>query len=379
MAGLLAAILCASISAGAPAPPSPPAKPARARSDVDEARRLYSIGEAELKKGRAPQAVSLWRRAIVLLPTVAQYDRLRHKLVLRLGYGMLLASEQTGEPRFAIDGARLLDRYLVQHEQLFGYAPEAERERGEVYELLYELDNKSAEKPAPPPEPETPARVDPGAPEGMERNVVVPSKRKLGRTSVDDPQTVEKLKSDFTSPFAGLVLTAPGMEVVHTARGLVRVTGATQAIGTRVDGGEKRALHELARVAVKSVRPELQRCFEAAFARTPTAFVQTYAELVIESDGSVSSAGIVGAAIIDEPGTRCVANRLADAQVDDGPAQQVKLRVPLLFFWQDARYIDEATNGATGRSSIDFFGVRRTPNHGSEHNLPPIETGLPIP
>jgi hypothetical protein len=267
----------------------------------------------------------------------------------------------------------------VQHEQLFGYAPEAERERGEVYELLYELDNKSAEKPAPPPEPETPARVDPGAPEGMDRKVVVPSKRKLGRTSVDDPQTVEKLKSDFTNPFAGLVLTAPGMEVVHTARGLVRVTGVTQAIGTRVDGSEKRALHELARMAVKSVRPELQRCFEAAFARTPTAFVQTYADLVIESDGSVSQAEIVGAAIIDEPGTRCVTKRLADAQVDDGPAQPVKLRVPLLFFWQDARYIDEATNGATGRSAIDFFGVRRTPNHGSEGNLPPIETGVGIP
>ncbi|HWB75436.1 MAG TPA: hypothetical protein VG755_10775 [Nannocystaceae bacterium] len=379
MAGVLAAILCAVISAVAPAQASTPSKPARARSDVDEARRLYSIGEAELKKGHAPQAVSLWRRAIVLLPTIAEYDRLRHKLVLRLGHGMLLASEQTGEPRFAIDGARLLDRYLVQHEQLFGYGPDAERERGEVYELLYELDSKSEEAPAPPVEPEPPARVDEGAPDGMERQVVVPSKRKLGRTSVDDPQTVEKLKSDFTTPWAGLVLTRPDVEIVHAARGLVRVTGLTQAIGVRVDGGEKRALHELARVAVRSVRPELQRCFEAAFARTPTAFVQTHAELAIEPDGSVSSAEIVGAAIIDAAGTRCAAKRLADVQVDEGPAERVRLRVPLLFFWQDARYADEASGGRTIRSAIDFFGVRRELNHGSEGNLPSIERGVGIP
>jgi hypothetical protein len=172
MTGLLAAILCALVSAAPAVEAKPSKKPASKRSDVDEARRLYSIGESELKQGHAVQAVSLWRRAIVLLPTTSDYDTLRHKLVLRLGYGMLLASEQSGEPRFAIDGARLLDRYLVQHEQLFGDGPEAERERGEVYELLYELDSRS-EQPRAAPEPDTPARIDPGAPAGMDRKVVV--------------------------------------------------------------------------------------------------------------------------------------------------------------------------------------------------------------
>src|SRR5262249_12578407 len=163
-------ILSALVSAS-PAPAAAPAKkPAAKRSDVDEARRLYSIGEAELERGRAPEAVSLWRRAIVLLPATTDYDALRHKLVLRLGYGMLLASEQTGEPRFAIDGARLLDRYLVQHEQLFGFGPDAERERGEVYELLYELDNRAELPPAS--TPDAPAKVDPGAPAGMDRKIV---------------------------------------------------------------------------------------------------------------------------------------------------------------------------------------------------------------
>lgn len=376
MSGLIAAAVLAML-ASAPTPPAAPAKAGAAvttkRTNVGEAKRLYSIGEQAMGKGRATEAVDLWKRAILLLPATQDYDDLRHRLVLRLGYGMMVASESSGQRAYAVDAAQMLDRYAARHEQLFGDGEKAEKQRAEVYELLYEVETKlDATRGTPdadaPPEIAT-TTPDEGAPELEQRKVSVPGKRKLARPSVDDPQVRARLNSRATNVETGLVMAAPGFQKVHSARGQVRMHGLARPVGTGVGSAD---LQSLARAAFVSVRPALRACFAQAFARTPTEYVDTQAELVVEADGSVSAAEIVGRSVVDATGSKCVRERLADASIADGaPGERMRLRVPLLFYWQQEIVIDEAT-GQTGRD-MDFLFRPRTPNEGQVSPMPPIE------
>jgi hypothetical protein len=383
MAGIVTAMLLGTLVL-APAGKAAPTKPGvtlAAKSDVTEAKRLYSIGEKVIVTGKAAQAVSLWRRAIVLLPPTAAYDDLRHKLVLRLGYGMIIAAEQTGDREFAVDAAYMLDRYAARHEQLFGDGAAAEKQRGEVYELLYEVETKLEEMPGAPEHASTEPAVqaDEGAPEISERHVVVPSKRRLDRPDANDPKVRAALDSRQNDPYSGLVMTAPGARLLHPARGLVRMHGLARPIVESNDADHPLELHGLARAAFLSVRPALRGCYDAAFARTPTDVVDTEVELVLETDGTVSAAKITGAPVVDAIGTRCVAARLADARIADGhPDKRVRMRMPLVFFWRDAEFIDEAS-GASGRNALDFVFRQRSLNHGSYNPMPPIDRGMSAP
>lgn len=367
----------------APAPGSAAApkaaKGARAdapvKSDVDEARRLYSIGEKTIAAGRASEAVSLWRRAVLLLPATSQYDALRHKLVLRLGYGMLVASSETHERGFAVDAAVMLDRYAARHEQIFGDTPEAEAQRGEVYELLYEvethLENTKDQAPAPEP-PSAPAVSDEGAPELAPRSVAVPGKKKRELATIEDPIVRARLNSRATNVGTGLVMTAPQFEQTHPARALVRMQGTVRPLDAAADRVGALGLQALARKAFTAAQPALRDCFSSAFSRTPVDGVATTVELAIEPDGSVNAVKIVGPALVDEAGNKCVRRRLAEARVlGDLPQKRLSVRLGLLFFWEEETRIDEA-NGQTGRD-MSFMFRRREPNHGSEHALPPIE------
>ncbi|HWB75437.1 MAG TPA: hypothetical protein VG755_10780 [Nannocystaceae bacterium] len=343
------------------------------RSNVTEGKRLYTIGEQAMAKGKAAEAVALWRRAILLLPDTAEYDAVRHRLMMRLGYGLMVAYEQTGDRELGHDAVRMLERYADRHTQIFGDDRDKQKERAEIYELLGEAElqlERGVAKPVARVEHESPARIDEGAPANMDRTVVVPSKRKLKRPSVDDPKIRAKLNSWATDPQTGLVLTRPTIAELHPARGLVRMQGIVRALeGT---SGDRLALHHSARSAFVSVRPALRNCFDQAFARTPTEVVRTEAELVLEPDGSVSGAKIVGAPIVDGAGNRCVSETFADARiVAHAPAERVRVRVPLVFFWQPSILIDEA-NGVTGRD-VEFAGRPRALNHGSEGGMGPIE------
>ncbi|MBC8070216.1 MAG: hypothetical protein IAG13_17930 [Deltaproteobacteria bacterium] len=378
MTGLITAAVWAWL-ASAPTDAAAPAERGTAvttnRTNVGEAKRLYSIGEQAMGKGRATEAVALWKRAILLLPATKDYDDLRHRLVLRLGYGMMLASESSGQRAYAVDAAQMLDRYAARHEELFGDGEKAEQQRAEVYELLYEVETKleaTRGKPDADAPPEVAATTpDEGAPELEQRKVSVPGKRKLARPSVDDPQVRARLNSRATNVETGLVMAAPGFQKLHPARGLVRMHGLARPIGSSNGSAD---LQSIARAAFVSVRPALRTCFAQAFARTPTEYVDTQAELVVEPDGSVSAAEIVGSNVVDAAGSKCVRERLADASIEGGaPSERVRVRVPLLFYWEDARLIDEA-NGQTGRD-MEFLFRKREMNYGLDSPMPSIEGG----
>jgi hypothetical protein len=346
-------------------------------SNVTKGKQLYTHGEHEMAMGHAAKAVPYFRQAILLLPTTKQYDALRHRLMMRYGYSMMIAYTQTGDRAFGTDAVKVLERYAERHSQLFGDDRRAKRERNEIYELLGDVElqlEKGVAKPAPVvarAESDTPARVDEGAPLGMDRTVVVPHQRKWKRPSVDDPKIRARLNSVATDAQTGLVLTRPVIAEWTPARGLVRMDGIVKQIeGTM--GGERFALHHSARSAFLSVRPALRNCYDQAYARKQTDVVRTEAELVLEPDGTVSAAKIVGAKVIDQQGDTCIAQTLADARItSSAPAERVTVRVPLVFFRQPSILFDEAN----GYSGVDYqlYGRQRSLNHGAAGGMGPIE------
>jgi hypothetical protein len=306
------------------------------------------------------------------LPATADYDTLRHRLVLRLGYGMMVASDQTGKLQFARDAEAMLERYATRHELLFGDGPDAEAQRGEVYELLYEVERR-IDAPADTQAPSSPARIDDGAPADMHRTVKVPKKKKRELATIDDPLVVARLNSVATDVGTGLVMTKGNHARMHPARGAVKIDGLVGAREPQVlSSAEHRELQTLARAAFVSVRPALRRCYEQAFARTPTDVLRTEVELVLEEDGRVSTAEIVGAAVVDPVGSDCVRDRFTTAQLVDAlPPGRVRVRVPLVFYWQPEIVIDEKS-GITGRDmEFMFRPVEKDP--AAAYEMPPIE------
>lgn len=94
------------------------------------ASRIYGMGEQSFKNGRYDEAILLWRHALLQLPEPAAADDLRHKLILRIGYGQLVAHAASGDRTHPANAQQMLLRYAVKHEQLFGDRPGAERQRG---------------------------------------------------------------------------------------------------------------------------------------------------------------------------------------------------------------------------------------------------------
>ncbi len=368
------------------------------------AQRLYSAGEQRFAQGRADQAVALWRHAITQLPQTDRFDELRHKLVLRMGYGQLVAYHQTGKLAHLYDGARMLERYAAKHEALFGSDARAKAQRDQVYELLGELELRISEPPVrpgqadasavladdtPPPRfdpfmrsiPSSPKVLDTGVgedpqptpmaqrkdweakhpdrawgkaagdDEGLERVVVV-NGRKLALADINDAELRQSLRR--WDPFAGSVMTAPGIAQVHGPRGLVRIGG----LARRTDGkGDRLAAHGLAADAIRSARPALRACYDAAFARNPTFVAPTTVAFTVRGDGTVADPHIVSGSIGDSFGDICVLERLAAVKLparEDG--QSTAVSIPLTFFYEGARYLNEGTGAQGGNTFHLSFG-----------------------
>lgn len=400
---------CAGVGRGSVAP----------ESGESFARRLYAVGEQRFAEGRADQAVALWRHAITQLPQTAQYDELRHELVLRLGYGQLVAYETTGKLAHLYDGARMLERYVAKHEELFGDRRHAKAERDQVYELLGEIELQIAKPSRPPGQtdaaplvadtsepppfdpflrgiPSQPATLDTSVGEdpqptpmaqrkaweaahpdrswsrpraddrGLERVVVV-DRRKLARPDINDPVLREALRR--WDPFAGAILTAPSIAEIHGPRALVRIGG----LARRIDGkGERLAAHGLAAAAIRSARPALRACYDAAFARNPTFVATTEVSFTVEADGSIATPRIVEGSTGDALGDICVLERLAAVKLPatDG-REATSVAIPLTFFYEGTRYINEA-NGAQGANTfhLQYAGGMPTSSNGTADGGP---------
>ena len=323
------------------------AAPNRTRGTAPAPSEIYTIGEARYAEGKYEEAVMLWRHALLELPQTPGYDDLRHKLVLRMAYGKLMAWSQSGNEAH-LDGAKqMLARYVAKHEELHGEGAKAERQRGEVYELLYEVESRMPEAvaeqeaepeiaeaeldDAEPDEPVEAADPEPRSktwgPNGQVRRIVVRGER----PSVDDPATRARLRSDFANAFDGYVLAAPEVVEYHGPRTLVRA-GLVKEIETG-DGTKRRDGRALGRAVVTEARPAVRECFAAAYARNPGSIAALTVELSVD-EGTVTSAKVVDGAFVDPLGELCMVEAFERTTITEPGAATVE--VPLTVWMQGA-------------------------------------------
>jgi hypothetical protein len=343
------------------------------------AKRIYNAGEARFAAGEPEQAVSLWRHAITQLPSTEQYDALRHKLILRLAFGQMVAYQHSADLAYLFDAKQMLDRYLVAHAELFGEGAAAKGERDQVYELLTEVERLLEDPPveiaassardhlagratasaasadaAAPDAPGTTAgkrrRAREDA-EGDERVVVVDTK---GRPSVDDPEFKAKLRSWL--PEAGLSLTAPSTQPWLPARSYVRLDGRAARLD---DGRGGPAAQAVASDVLRAVRPALRACYDGAYARVPADYALATVELTVTSDGTVATPRIVDGVVGDAEGDVCVIEHLEGARLAAFEADgAMTLEVPLMFFFENAVLANEASVEAKPRRRQGYDELR---------------------
>jgi len=325
--------------AGGRATPSAPAASGADRERPTPSR-IYSVGEQHFAAERYPEAVELWRHAVLELPQVPQVDDLRHALILRLSYGQLMAWQQTGDMSFLDDSQQMLERYLVRHESLFGESERATSQRDEVYEMLGQVE--LALHPTPyVDELETPSEeedADLHAEDTELRRTVIVHTR--ARPSVDDPEIRRKLSSLFTDPFFdGLVLTLPSWAIVHGPRALMRAGGVARPTDDepRSPAARRRA-RQLGRSVVIAARPTLKGCYEDAYGRDPVSVAKSVVELRINAQGNVADAKIIEGGLVDTLGDLCLLEGLESTQLAATEASEetdtLSIRLPLTFFYE---------------------------------------------
>ncbi len=323
-----------------------------------ESQQLYVIGEVAYEDGRFEDAVALFRQALLALPQTEAADDLRHALVLRVAHTQLLAWNTTGRLAHLTDARSMLERYVVVHEQLVGNGEHAQAQRGEVYELLYEVE--SALEPEADPDEEAavdhgsknPAASDDGesppddhageslTPE-MVRKIRV---RDTRLASLDDPRVEQRLRSSFSDPVAGLVLTNGVDGLIHGPRPLVRIMGAR--VSDDVGSNDRRLARKAALSAVRAARVDLRDCYRRAYARKPEDVAQTRLSIEVRPDGHVADAQVFEG--LDTIGNACVATRIAEQAVDEPPSLAVRVVVPLTFFYEGAKRLESSIGGKTG-------------------------------
>lgn len=345
------------------------------------ASRIYSMGEQSFANGRFDQAILLWRHALLQLPETPAADGLRHKLVLRIAYGQLVAHAASGDRTHLLNAQQMLLRYAAKHEQLFGDRAGAKRERGEVFELLYQVERRlEPETDAAPAEPDAPGRriaqgpVDTHAGESLTAAIKRDVRVRTGPwldTDVNDPEIRARLSGSQFDSTAGAVLTAPRAQMLHGPRPLLRQIGPA---GLVYPGGSKR-LRQLARAAGRALfataRPELRTCYGAAVARRPIMLADSTVEVSIHPDGTVTKARIVEGGLVDGLGDVCMIERMEAARIrDHAPSSPLRVRIAMRFFYEDAKHIHGGT-GDTGPIETLDQGWEGDPTSGG---LPSIDS-----
>jgi hypothetical protein len=338
----------------------------------DAAQRIYVVAEERFAAGEYDEAVALMRHALLQLPPSPEHDRLRHQLVLRMAHTQLRAHAASGGAAPLHDAQQMLTRYLERHEKLFGDGRVARSERGEVYELLHQVEKRlepvsievvdaggqsetivaaaptdAAPRTDAPTAHEIPAEAAPTPArrrtdgEGNElRDVVVAKERRLA--SLDDPRVKERLRSPYSTGWLGGALTAPRIIKMRDARPLVR--GHSQLAG---DGNLSQQV--LARRAGQSLlreaRQDLRDCYASAYARRPVDVLDSAVEASVHPDGSISHVRIVEGGLVDGYGDACLIEALQGTVLPplEETAEPVRVQVALVFFYEGTLYIDEMT------------------------------------
>lgn len=362
------------------------------------AKRIYAVAEARVEDGAYGDAALLLRHALLQLPADASGDELRHALILRIAYVEMLAWSHNGNRVHLEDAQRMLLRYAERHEILFGDDAASRAARGDVYEILYEIESRLEETEAPtsaevvaaavpaeapessiglperrsvetsttpPPEPTKTPRADAKTPRrakalraeaetpatdgGDVRHVRVRTRR---GPDVDDPATRAALKSPFSNPEEPMVLTRAGLVKIHGPRPLVRLAGFPRIVERESSAEDRRLARALGRTLVQTTRTDLRECLAGAFARRPVTSAESTVELSIHPDGTITGVRIVDGGLIDGLGDVCVIERLGAAQLEAPDLVATRrLQVSLEFIYQGAVWMHEGS-GRSGSGSI---------------------------
>lgn len=316
------------------------------------AARIYMLGEERYAEGRFDEAVALWGHAMLQLPADSSADTVRHKLIERMGYGLLQAHHATGDLSYLVDGQAMCELYIAKHEALFGETEQARAQRGSIYELLYEFDSRldgqtiAAQDEDPPlaaagaTEPDTrvadaaspeppPARRE--VEEGEDYRII--DVRRIAWAEPDDPR-VRDFHRD--ARFTGPSTLDHGRDRVHGPRVLVRV-GAVPRPKAAADAKTRAAARRAGMAVVEAARPALERCYEVAMSRDPVIAARVEVSLTVQTDGTVRRPMLVDGVVVDAQGDVCTIAALKEARVESAPLDEaIEVAMPIHFFYQDA-------------------------------------------
>lgn len=342
------------------------------------------LGEERYAEGRFDEAVALWGHAMLQLPADPSADIVRHKLVARMGYGLLQAHHATGDMSYLVDGQAMCELYVAKHEELFGDTESAKELRGEIYELLYEFDSRldgqmtmeedededatqiaAADPPTADPPAASSSAPAPELEDGEEYRLV--KVRRIAWADPDDPRVRAFLRDQR---FIGPSNLDHGQDEVHPRRVLVRVGALPRPVAAKANARTRATARQAGLAAVEAARPALQRCYEVAMTRDPVIASRVEVTLTVKADGSVAHPRLVDGSVVDAQGDVCTIEALADARIESESLDAaVDVTMPLHFFYQDPTRTAalfrnerpesgrayEATSGVSGLPPIDAF------------------------
>ena len=293
---------------------------------------------------------------------------------MRLSFGHMVAYGRTGRLGYLFGAKRMLDHYVVRHEEVFGDGEAARAARGQAYEILHQVESLIETPPADVPESADDSAVDhiddgddddrsvaeddepsrsPRGPrrradavveddEGLHRTVVV---KRRHTADIDDLALRQALVEWNPDPNAPPVLTRPGVQEWIPARAYVRVDGVPKLLGS---AASPIAARQLAADVVSTVRSQLRACYEGAYARAPADYRAVQLELSVADAGTITRAEIRGGGLGDAIGDACVLGRLEQVQLDrkalggSTGREPPRLAIDLLFFYDETVFMGEA-------------------------------------
>ncbi len=313
---------------------------------------MYEAAESMVEAGHYADAVRLMRHAILSLPRKADTDELRHALVMRMAHVQLLAANASRDSAYARDAAQMLLAYGERHAELFGDDNVEQQE--DIYDLLYQAETfaealEGQDHEVATAETDAIAEATAARSRVLENELDTHEGEELGETMVrnirvrrewfydpDDPQIREKLESSFSDAMGYTFLTTPGMATLSGPRPMVRRDGSLQPVALQgVPTPQQRTLRAVARSVLRASRPGLRDCYRAAAARGAELETNATVELTVTPVGTIGDVTIVSGDVVDGLGDACVIEHLdrTDLARDDRPTLAVRMRMPLLFFY----------------------------------------------
>lgn len=333
-------------------PAAPPSADDEVRSSRISAARMYETAESMVEAGYYADAVRLMRHSILSLPRKPETDALRHALVMRMAHVQLLAANAGRDSAYARDAAQMLLSYGERHADLFG--DESADEREDIYELLYQAETfaESLEGQDPEKAASEAAAIQHAMTqrsrvlddeldthEGEELGTTIARDVRVRREwfyDPNDPGVRAKLEGSFSDAMGYTFLTTPGMAVLSGPRPMVRRTGILEPIALQgVPEPRRRTLRTVARSVLRESREGLRDCYREAAARGGELETDATLELTVTPIGSVSDVTVVSGDVVDGLGDACVIEELDQTRLaaDDLPQVAVRMRMPLLFFY----------------------------------------------